>query len=47
MIRKVKPPRNLKGLCNILSDLGCELGPVVRREGGRHSNLGRISVRIR
>ena len=37
MMRNVKPPRNLKGLCNILGDLGCELGPVVRQEGGGHS----------
>ena len=37
MIRNVKPPRNLKGSCNILGDLGCELGPVVRLEGGGHS----------
>ena len=40
MIRNVKSPRNLKGLCNILGDLGCELGPVVRLEGGRHSKPG-------
>ena len=37
MIRNVKPPRNLKGSCNILGDLGYELGPIVRMEGGRHS----------
>ena len=37
MIRNVRPPRNLKGSCNILGDLGCELGPVVRLEGGGHS----------
>ena len=37
MIRNVKPPRNLKGSCNILGDLGCEFRPVVRLEGGRHS----------
>ena len=40
MIRNVKPPRNLKGSCNILGDLGCELGPVVRLQGGRHSKSG-------
>ena len=40
MIRNVKPPRNLKGSCNILGDLGCELGPVVRLEGGRLSKPG-------
>ena len=40
MIRNVKPPRNLKGSCNILGDLGCELGPIVRLEGGRHSKPG-------
>ena len=40
MIRNVKPPRNLKGLCNILGDLGCELGPVVRLEGRRHFKPG-------
>ena len=37
MIRNVKPLRNLKGSCNILGALGCELGPVVKLEGGRHS----------
>ena len=37
MIRNVKPPRNLKDSCNILVGLGCELGPIVRLEGGRHS----------
>ena len=37
MIKNMKPPRNLKGSCNILGDLGCELRPVVRLEGGRHS----------
>ena len=40
MIRNVKPPRNLKGSCNILGDLGCELGPIVRLEGGRHFKPG-------
>ena len=40
MIRNVKPPRNLKGCCNILGDLGCELGSVVRLEGGKHSKSG-------
>jgi len=40
MIRNVKPPRNLKGSCNILCHLGCELGPIVRLEGGRHSKSG-------
>ena len=40
MIRNVKPPRNLKGSCNILGDLGCELGPIVRLEGGRHPKPG-------
>ena len=40
MIRNVKPPRNLKGSCNILGDLGCEMGPVVRLEGGRHPKPG-------
>ena len=40
MIRNVKPPRNLKGSCNIWGDLGYELGPVVRLEGGRHSKPG-------
>ena len=40
MIRDVKPSRNLKGSCNILGDLGCELGPIVRLKGGRHSKLG-------
>ena len=39
MIRNVKPPRNLKGLCNILGDLGCELRSIIR-EGGRHSKPG-------
>ena len=47
MIRNVKPPRNLKGSCNSLGDLGCEFGTVVRLEGGRHSKPWRISVRIR
>ena len=37
MIRNVKPPRNLTGSCTILGDLGCEFGPFVRLEGGRHS----------
>ena len=37
MIRNVKPPRNWKGSCNILGDLGCEHGPIVRLEGRRHS----------
>ena len=37
MIRNMKPPRNLKGSCNILGDLGCDLGPIVRLEGRRHS----------
>ena len=41
MIRNVKPPRNLKGSCNILGDLGCELEPIVRLEGGRHSKPGK------
>ena len=36
----MKLPRNLKGLCSILGDLGCELGPIVRLEGGRHSKPG-------
>ena len=36
VIRNMKPPRNLKGSCNILGDLGCGLGPVVKLEGGRH-----------
>ena len=40
MIRNVKPPRNLQGSCNILGDLGCELGPMVRLEGGRHPKPG-------
>ena len=40
MIRNVKPPRNLKDLWNILGDLRCELGPVVRLEGGGHSRPG-------
>ena len=26
VIRNMKPPRNLKGSCSILGDLGCELG---------------------
>ena len=37
MIRNVKPPRNLKVSYNIFGDLGCELWPVVRLEGGSHS----------
>ena len=37
MIRNMKLQRNLKGLCNILGGLGCDLGPIVRLEGGRHS----------
>ena len=37
MLRNVKPPRNLKGSCTTLGDLGCEFGLVVRLEGGRHS----------
>ena len=40
MTRNVKLPRNLKGLCYILGDLGCELGPIVRLEGGRHPKPG-------
>ena len=36
MIRNVKPLRKWKGLCDIWGDLGCEWGPVVRLEGGRH-----------
>ena len=40
MIRNVKALRNLKGLCSILVDLGCELRPIVRLEGGRHFNPG-------
>ena len=37
----MKLPRNLKGSCNILGDLGCELSPpVVRLKGGRHSKPG-------
>ena len=37
MISNGKLLRNLKGPCNIWGDLGYELGPVVRLEGGRHS----------
>ncbi|CAI9159430.1 unnamed protein product [Rangifer tarandus platyrhynchus] len=37
MLRSVKPPRNMKGSCTRLGDVGCEFGPVVRLEGGRHS----------
>ncbi|SBO33947.1 hypothetical protein ANAPC4_01384 [Anaplasma phagocytophilum] len=37
MIRNVTPSRNLKDSCSILGDLGCELRPIVRLEGGRHS----------
>ena len=40
MIRNVKSPGDLKGSCSILGDLGCELGPIVRLEGGRHSKSG-------
>ena len=40
MTRNVKLPRNLKGSCNILGDLGYDLGPVARLEGGRHSKTG-------
>ena len=40
MIRNVKPPMNLKGSCNISGDLGCELRPVVRLEGGGLSRPG-------
>ena len=40
MIRTVTPSRNLKDSCSILGDLGCELGPVVRLEGGRLSKPG-------
>ena len=35
--KECETARELKGLCNILGDLGCELGPIVRLEGGRHS----------
>ena len=47
MIRNVKPPRNLKGPCSILGDLGCELGPLSDWREESIPNLGRISVRIR
>jgi hypothetical protein len=47
MMRNVKPLRNLKGLCNILGDLGCELGLLSDRREEGIPNLGRISVRIR
>ena len=46
-IRNMKPPRNLKGSCSILGDLGCELGLMSDWREESVPNLGRISVRIR
>ena len=40
MIRNIKPLRNWKDLCNILSNLRRELGPIVKLEGGRHFKPG-------
>ena len=47
VIRNMKPPRNLKGSCSILGDLGCELGLMSDWREESVPNLGRISVRIR
>ena len=42
VIRNMKPPRNLKGSCSILGDLGCELGPLSDWREESVPNLGRI-----